>query len=325
MLELFKKNTFFSILLLIPYAIVLHASAWFSQITYKNSENCWIYNQIFKNQWLSYSTETMIAIAMIAIQAIIIGRMVSSYKMNSEGQLFGGLFFILFCGFHPSTLSLNPVLFANLFFTVGLYQLFGIYLKKTATTQLFNFGFLVGLASLFYTPYYIYLLLGVIGIVILRGSKPKEFLQIIGGFINIYFLAYVILYIFNLHLEFWDQQITGFFSPFIFSFKFSSYGWVAFTLLLLFLILILFQYPYFQFKRTMMVQKQFDILFWCLLVGLWSTLFLKIEQVNHLMVLFTPLALLTGLLLTKLKNPLIQETIHLFLVIVSLFLQFQNW
>lgn len=74
-----------------------------------------------------------------------------------------------------------------------------------------------------------------------------------------------------------------------------------------------------------MVQKQFEILFWSLLICLFSILFLKIELINHLMILFTPLALLTGLLLTKLKNPLLKETIHLFFLIVSLFLQFQNW
>lgn len=117
----------------------------------------------------------------------------------------------------------------------------------------------------------------------------------------------------------------GFFKPFIFSMKFGSQGWIAFSLLFIFILLNLIQYPFFQFKRSIMAQKQFDLLFWTLLICGFSILFLQIDQVNHLIILFSPLALLTGVLLTKPKNPLLQETIHLFLLLSSLFLQFQNW
>ncbi len=274
---------------------------------------------------ISYRFEIFLSILIIFLHALVIGRITNKYKLNQEGQLFGSLFFIIFCGFHFSTLGLNATLIANLFLTLGIYELFGIYLKKNASIQLFNFGFLVGMASLFYPPYYVFLFLGLIGIVILRGTRIKEFLQLCGGFINVYLLIYAILYIFNVEHEFWNQQIAGFFSPFIFSMKISSIGWVAFSMIILFIILNVMQYQFFQSKRSIISQKQYDILFWALFVSLWSIFFLKIEQVHHLIVLFTPLALLSGMLLTKIKNPLLKETLHLFLVIASLFLQFQNW
>ena len=325
MLELFKKNAFFSIILLIPYAIILHASAWFTRIPESQSSNCWIYNKFITSFGLSYHFEIFFSILLIILHAVLIGRITSKYKLNQEGQLFGSLFFILFCGFHHSTIGLNATLVSNLFLTLAIYELFGIYLKKNASIQLYNFGFLIGVASLFYPPYFVFIFLGFIGIIILRGTRIKELVQLCGGFINVYLLIYALIYLLNLENEFWNQQVIGFFSPFIFSMKFSSIGWVAFCLLLMFIIFNLLQYQYFQSKRSIIVQKQYDLLFWALFVSLWSTFFLKIDQVSHLIVLFTPLALLSGMLLNRIKNPLLKETVHLFLMITSLFLQFQNW
>ncbi|MBK7737869.1 MAG: hypothetical protein IPI45_08860 [Saprospiraceae bacterium] len=114
---------------------------------------------------------------------------------------------------------------------------------------------MVGLASLFYPPYYIFLVLGLVGILVLRVYQLKEILQIVGGFFNVYFLLFVSLYYFNLHTEFWDVQIAGFFRPFIFSMKFGSIGWIAFALLFIFVLINLIQYPFVQFKRSIMAQK----------------------------------------------------------------------
>lgn len=325
MLALFKKNAFFSVLLLIPYAFILHASAWFNRIPEPESANCWFYNRIRNGLGFSDHFEVFLSIFLIILHAIVLARITSKYKLNPEGQLFGSLLFILFCGFHHSTLSLNAVLFSNLFLTLGIYELFGIYLKKNASIQLYNFGLLTGIASLFYPPYFVFMLFGFIGIVILRGTRFKEFLQLTGGFINVYLLLYAFLFVFNLQSEFWNQQITGFFNPFIFSMKFINSGWVAFCLFFIFIIINLLHYQYFQSKRSIIVQKQYDLFFWALLVSLCSIFFVKITQVSHLIVLFTPLAFLTGMLLNRIKNPLLQETLHLFLVITSLFLQFQNW
>jgi hypothetical protein len=325
LLELFKKNTFFSLLLLIPYAIILHAGAWFTQIPSTNSPNCWVYNKIVTGLELSYRIEIVLSVLLIIMQAVLIGRITSKYKLNSEGQLYGSLFFILFFGFHYSTLGLNAALIANLFLTFGVGELFGVYLRKNANIQLFNFGFLIGVASIFYVPYYVFLLLGLIGIVILRGTRFKELFQLLGGFINVYLLTYALLYAFNLQSEFWDQQIIGFFSPYIFPMKIVNMGWVALGLFTIFILIGLMNYQFFQSKRTIIVQKQYDLIYWMIFVSLWSIFFLKIDHIHHLIILFTPLSFLMGSLLTRLKNPLLMETLHLFLISTSLFLQFQNW
>ncbi|HEX5624980.1 MAG TPA: hypothetical protein VFX48_03105 [Saprospiraceae bacterium] len=325
MLELFKRNTFFSILLLIPYASILHIGSWLVPIPQTMSEQAWLYRHTLGQLPQTGTPGVLLSILLIVIQAGLLGRIVSQYKLNPDGQLFGSLFFILFCGFHFSTLSVNPVLFANVFFTFGINELFKLYARKSVALPLYNFGFFIGLAAAIYPAYYIYILLGVFGITVLRGIGIREVLQLIGGFLNVFALLFAVLYLLDLHQEYWNIQIAGYFSPYAFSMNIQGIGWVAFGLLILFLLICLGHYQFFQNKRGIQVQKQIDLLFWALLGSLLSLFFLEIDQVSHLTVLFTPLCLLCGLWITRFKNPLISETIHLFLVISSLFLQFQNW
>lgn len=289
------------------------------------SENCWVFSKLFLSFGLSYQSETFLSIFFILTQAILIARLSSKYKLNPEGQVFASIIFIIFCGLHDATLGLNAALIANVFLILAIFEIFGIYLKKDVSIPLYNFGFFIGLASLLYPPYYVFIFLGFISIVILRGTRLREFLQIIGGFINVYLLVYVVLYLLNLEGEFWNKQISGFFEPYMLSMNYGDRGWLALILICLFMAICILNYQYFQTKRSMINQKQYDIIYWTLLISTFSIFFLEIDKVYHLTIFFTPLALLTGGLITRIKNPLIQETLHLFLVITALFLQFQNW
>jgi len=71
--------------------------------------------------------------------------------------------------------------------------------------------------------------------------------------------------------------------------------------------------------------KYYDLIFWCLFISLFSLFFLKVVSVSHLLMFITPLSILLGLLITKIKNSLFEETLHLIFVLTALFLQFQNW
>lgn len=325
MLELFKRNTFISILLLIPYALILHLSAWFIPAGPVEFNQDWFFELIFNKLTENYQYATVFSILIIVIQAIVIAVLVNKFRILNDGQLYPSLLFIILVGLSKQTLDLNPVLLANVFFTLALYQLFNIYQKKQAGLHLFNFGFLTGLSSLIYLPYYIMIVLGVLGLMLLRGFRPKEFLQLLGGFITLYLLMFSILYLADLHNVFYVEQICSYFNPYMFSMVFNSTGWITFGLVFSALLFCLINYSSFQIKLSILSQKLFDLLFWCLGISLLSIVFLVITRPEHLIILYTPLAILLGTLLLKLKNPLISETVHLFLILLCLFLQFQNW
>lgn len=325
MLELFKRYTFVSILLLIPYALILHLSTWFIPASTQEFHQDWFFTLLFDRLIENYQYATAFSISVMVIQAIIIAGLVNKFRLLNDGQLYPSLLFIILAGLSKQSMDLNPVLIANVFFTLALIQLFSIYQKKQAELSLFNFGFLTGLSSLFYLPFYVMVVLGILGLMVLRGFRPKEFLQLLGGFITIYMLLFSILYLLDLHNEFYITQICGYFNPYAFSMVFNSTGWITFGLVFSALLFCIISYSSFQIKLSILAQKLYDLLFWCLAISLASLLFLVINRPEHMIILYTPLSILLGTLLLKLKNPLISETVHLFLILLCLFLQFQNW
>ncbi|MBK8954739.1 MAG: hypothetical protein IPM34_04180 [Saprospiraceae bacterium] len=325
MLEIFKKNTFISLVLLIPYAMVLHLSPWFTGRAIEVNDKNWIFNKFIVSWISSGTTQLILSTILIVLTSLILAQIVSKFKLMPDAQLFPSLFYILYIGLHYRNLELSAMLVGNVFFSISLLELLKIYQKKQVPLTLFNFGFFVGIASLFYLPYFYYLLAGVIGLIILRGFKPRELFQILGGFANVYMLLMFALYLYNLHSEFYQFQIAGYFRPFIFSMQNVNEGWVMFGIIMASIIYALINYANIQIKKSIAVQKIYDILFWCLLISLFSIFFLRIDNPAHLILVLTPLSILCGLLFSRLKNPLIAETLHLFMIVISLFLQFQNW
>jgi hypothetical protein len=325
LLELYKRNTFFSLLLLLPYALGLHLGPGFVVLPIETSDHNWMYNSMIQPWLPSGLYEWAFASGFIFVQAVAIAKLISDFRLNPAGELFPSLFFMLFCGTHQQTLAFGAIHLANFFFVLSLFQLFRCYQKKRAVQQLFNFGFLIGVASLFYPPYCAFLFLGLAGLFVLRAYKTREWLQMLGGFCSVYLLAFAALYVANLHVEFFNKQIAAHFSPYIFSMEISSKGWIAFGIIVFAVLVSLLHYGFFQVKRNIAQQKYYDLFFWCLLAAFLSILFQRIDNPGHLVLIITPLSVLCGLLLTRVKNPLVAETTHLFLVAISLFLQFQNW
>ena len=325
MLSLFRKNLLINYLLLLPYALFLHLGVWLRRIPVQENPSNWVFNQFMGKLQMSYELQTILATILIAIIAILLSNLSVKYRLLPNGQLFGGIFFILFCGLHASSLSLTASLLACFFFVIDLEQIMSIYNQKTSPLRLFNFGFFVGMATLFYVPYYVYLFLGIIGITILKGFSLKEFFQIIVGFLTVFFLFCTAAFVGDFLDIFYSQQIQSYFSPYLFSMSYGKNGLIVMGILSLVFLASFISLNLFQVKKTILIQKYFDLIFWTVFVSFLSLLFLRITEINHIHLFILPLSILMGLMISKIKNQLMAETIHLTLIIFALFLQFQNW
>lgn len=303
----------------------MHLGVWMRRIPVTENPSNWVFNHLMDQLHLSYELKTIIATIIIATIASLISSLVVKYRMNPNGQLFAGVFFIILSGLHPETLALTPTLLASLFFVIAIYNVLNIYNKKSTPLQLFNFGAFTAIASLIYMPYYIMILAGIIALLIFKGFSFREFLQILLGFVNIYFLFIVIIFKYDLITEFYDQQVSGYFSPYLFSMTYHKKGIIALSILLITSIFVFISLYVFQIKRNIAVQKYYDFFFWTLSIGLLSVFWMKINEISHLHIFILPLSVLTGMMIAKIKNQLLAETIHLTFVISALFLQFQNW
>ncbi|HOJ89693.1 MAG TPA: hypothetical protein PLH86_01240 [Saprospiraceae bacterium] len=311
--------------MIFPYAFFLHLGVWLRRIPVAINPANWVFSSVMDTLNLSYEAQTIIATLVISLIAIILGNIVVKFRLIPNGQLFASIFFIIFCGLHANTLALTPSLIATLFFAIAVQQIMGIYNQKSSPLKIFNFGFFVGLASLIYLPFYIFILVGIISLIVLKGFKVRELFQILVGFFCVYFLFCTAGFAFDFLDEFYELQVKAFFSPYAFSLSFGGHGLVAMGILSLVFIAAFISLNLFQLKKTIIVQKYYDLFFWIIFVGLLSLLFLNIKEINHIHLFLVPLSILMGLMISKIKNQLLADTIHLTFIISALFLQFQNW
>lgn len=325
MLQLFRRNILLNVALLLPYIFIVHGGRFFVNYGSNEPTHAWLFQKLINFTSLSEQYLYYLSHILIFVQAILLNHIANRVKIVPEGQLFPALVFVVLTGLHSEIFGIGPVLIANLFFILALRSICEIYLMKNATLNVFNFGFFVAIASLFYPPYFWVILLGVFGLTVFRGFNLKEFLQLLSGFVTAIILFFSYLYITNELEIFWNDQIVNFMSPYIFSMIFSSKGVISMIIILLIFVLVFVKYNFLQIKAQIAVQKFFDFMFWIAFISLLSLFFFKIDSISHILIFLTPLSILVSVILARLKNELMTETIHLIFVLLALFLQLQNW
>ncbi len=324
MIQFFRKSTFFGIFLLIPYSFVLHLGYILQRKTEPSFSRDCFYQTILGQFTLSWEVRTALSCLLISLQAILIAHMSNRYKLMPDGQLFSAIVFILLTGIHSDLLHWGPILIGNTFYILALYYILDLYNKKNVTVQLFNFGLCIGLASLFYIPYYIVFFTGISAVIILRGYNLKVILQMLLGFLNVWVLWYFWLIVKNDVPMFHQQQLFAYFEPYIFSMDIAEKGWIAFGIVMSLTLISIFYSQTFKIKKGILLQKQYSTIFYIMLISLFSIVFQHIAHIQHLLIWITPLSFLIGALLQRIKNSLVLETLHLGFAFLALLLQIQN-
>ena len=128
------------------------------------------------------------SIFLLLFQAIQINRLVSLNRLTNENSLFAGVLYLLMLSTTLEFIPLHAQILANTFIIMMFLDVF----KQTRNVQLhldmFNVGLWVGLASLFYFPYIIFLIIGILGVIYLRTYKWVDTVRALLGVLVPYFL-----------------------------------------------------------------------------------------------------------------------------------------
>ena len=320
MLGLFRKNLFVNVIILLLFVIVLRSYFF---IYGEPSNISWSINEILNLNVLLGNTFLQVAASIILIffQAYLLSSYVIEHRLSRELSLISGAVFILFVSSVLEPQSFNIILIANFFFVLSLGSLFKIYKKHKPIGTIFNSGFYLGLATVFYFPYIIFFIPLLFGLLSLRSFNFKELLQLISGLLGVYFLVAVFLF-YNDHLHVYnDHMYSGFSLP---SFDFSDpFALIKPGLLLVSSIFLLV------FQNTLRKKKKFDaikkieLVYWCLFLGLIVLIFtLKLGD-EALILISCPIAILGGLILES-KDKSIYKEIGFVVLIVAYVLFLMN-
>ncbi|MFN8279959.1 MAG: hypothetical protein U0V49_06715 [Saprospiraceae bacterium] len=325
MLQLFRKNMVFNNLLLIPYILIVHSGKFFVNYGQIHLDHSWLTDQLILWSGLTDNAQFYVSLIILFVDALLLNQFVNDHKLNPDGQLFAGLVLIILSGFHPVLSGLTGLLIGSMFYILALRAVSNTYLMKNASLSIFNFGFYSGLATLFYTTYLWLVVLGIFGLIVFRGLSFRELMQLISGLVCVAILLAMFLYVKQLSAIYFADQYASLFSPYPLAMKFGGSGLVSFVIVMILFIAALLQFSVFQIKTHIGAQKVYDFLFWACLISLFSVMFVKIDNIAPLLILIMPLSVLLAVILAKIRNLLLAETLHLFFAILALFLQLQNW
>jgi hypothetical protein len=301
-LALFRTNQLIFSLLVLPYLLLVRISSFTDPISVGN-EGAGIFSQyLYQLVPVNSLTAHVFALLLIFFHVVMINITADRFKFYDEPNQFAGLFYALLTSMVPDFLYLSPVLLANTFLILAFYELCRVYDKKSGSAAVFNLGFFVAMASLFYFSAISVLVLLVIGLNIQRGIRLVELLMAILGFCTPYFLLFT-YYFWNDATGWWyDAQFGQTVSWFAVQLPDDFYGLVKLLIAILLIAIAIFNVGNLSIKRNIQIQKIQEILYWWLLVIPFGLLFQAFIRLDYLIFLMLPLAFLVSYLFLGLKK-----------------------
>jgi hypothetical protein len=321
-LQVLRTNQLIVSILFLAYAAVLHAYAFiFPSVFAYPAQGPW--GQVIAH-WLADAplARSIAAYLLVSIQAVLLSWVSIRNNLSINYTLFSGLFYILLTGTGIYFLGLSNALIANTFFIAALSELFLTYKKFNAAGTLFNIGFWMALAALFYPSCAILMLLVLVGISSLRPFQLGDLTLAMLGFFVPFFLYGT--------YRFWNDSLGGFWNELLASFRFFDvplppFHWELWAMLALYALLAVLSLLFsdsLMSKKTIDVRKKINLLYVSILCIIFAAIFQAGLGFDHLLFLATPLSLFLGMYFSDTPKKSLVGGVHLMWMVAALLLQY---
>jgi hypothetical protein len=194
LIQFFKKNNPASFILLPLFALVLWVPGFFSNYYTAAQTSMPLFDIFARLITDTPLIATTLAFLLVLGEAFLLNFIINENEVLSNQSFLPALFYIVYMSNDKVKLSLNPMIFANLFILFAIYKLVSSYRKDAAFSQAFDAGLLFSIAILFYLPSIILLPLLGIGLLIFRAFNWREWL--ISFFGVLMPISFVLMYYF---------------------------------------------------------------------------------------------------------------------------------
>jgi len=235
-----------------------------------------INNHIDYNSFLS----AFITLILVLLQAFILVQFNKKHILINYRTYLPAYFYLLVSSSFVQLHRLNPVIIGTVFVFISINFLFNTYRTDYALNKIYLAGFFISVASLFWAPMAIFILLIWISLLILRPFIGREWLVGLLGFLTPFLFIFVFYYVFT------GDQLDALLSSFLESFAFAKglkslhftyyifYGFLSLILLLAsYTIVANYQ------KKKIKNRKYFEINWWFFILSL--GLFLIFKNVTY--------------------------------------------
>lgn len=322
LLKLFKTNP----LLLLIFGIAFCIATWagtvfhtggiirpYTDVTLLAPFFDWIHSFPLLKEALGFTT--------LLIMAGIWNRIITKHSLLGSSTWFPFFFMLIFLSSGYSLIGFYPALASSLFLVLFLDKLISSYKKEKALADIFDSGLFIGIATLFYIPSMVFLILLWIGLIIIRAINWREWVCSIIGFL----LPFAFTFTYNL-VFFpaypWYNKIASEFQYHAIHFSFS---WEQSTIIVIIGIIVLRSFWFYINKimdNVVKTQKFWTLIIWFMLIALISVLICPVKDSRALSILALPGSFIASVYFLKTKAKFIPELLFLSLlagVIISMF------
>jgi hypothetical protein len=276
----------------------------------------WMVGEYFENTLLA----VLFGILLVYFQALQLNRVVIQNRMTHELTLFPGMMYVLIVSYFPAYDGLSSPLLANTFVLIALESLFSTHKKTGAAGRIFDAGFWLSLAGLFYFGYTVLLLFGIVGLSALRTLKSREWLQYFIGYVTPISIIAMLDFILHGDLNNLTMHIADNFGTFNLEFSgtrtFIHVGFFAVLLLV-----SVMSFGSFKQRKNIHTQKKVDLILWLLLFGFTVALIQTGIDASDWIVLVIPLSSFMAMIIAQSKQFIVFEVVHFLFLAGAIALQ----
>jgi hypothetical protein len=172
----------------------------------------WLIHEAFGKSALAHQ---VIATLLIFIQAVTFNQILQNQRVYLEITLIPALLYGVLMSTFLDFYILSPPLLANTFLLLVIRYMF-VQVGEKRQSMVFEIGAYIGLATLFYLPSFLLMIVPVLGFILFTGSKLRDYLLMLFSFLFTLSVAFLGFYFTDSEYEFY----LSFFAPL---FNFSPY------------------------------------------------------------------------------------------------------
>ena len=324
LIGIFKSNKPVVLIALPFVALAMWVFAFISPVPLV-AENTMPFYSLFA-RWLGEIgiVANFLAILLLVVQSIMLNDTVTKSQILNRNNYLPSLLYLVLMSSCPSLLTLHPVLFANFFLIIAVGRILTIFRQENIFSHVFDTGFLIGIASLFYFPAILLFPFVWISLTILRPFVWREWVIPLMGLVVPYLFVGVYYFWYDELDSFWYESIVAPIIDRTYNLVISEsfYFLIGISLIILFL----------SFKKlseglsinTIRARKWLTVLAWFFVFSLISALIAPSFSINYFALIAIPLSVYTTSYFLSSRSRLWPEVIFILLLGSIVFVQVKN-
>lgn len=321
-IKLFKSGYSLQLIVLFVVAILLWVPSFIHPLSASHELSpAPFYNYVYYFLRKLPFLQIIIAFLLIILEAFLLNKILINNGVIRKNTFMTAFVYIILMSQNPELHTLYPALLSNFLLIIAFYYILKLYNETEAYAQVFNAGFLIGIASLFYLPAIFFIFIMWIGLIIFSIFLWREWLISLIGLLIPYFFLFVFYFWFDRLEDMIDNYFDFFRNIREFCFNLNVYQLIILSIIALFVLLAINRILTLLNKKTISLRKKSIIMIWFFLISLITVVYASDTGIKYLALTFVPTASLIAYYFGDIRKKLVIEIIFIVMMILIFMLR----